>query len=172
MPVPMVQAMSRPILTKAPPGYRPFPRRGPAVTFVRQRPENLHAEVHPKLDQWSRSCMACPQPLSLPLAMLPDVAGPSAYRKTVELAESLWPAAAVTTYRTGALLPDGRLQLNYGVRVGDVAYGWWKMLADAAPGFSVAYAAELDGTGNRRRLSATEFKQLIKEEVPSGDADK
>ncbi len=148
----------RPILTKPPVGWRAFPGRGPAVTFVRQRPANPHAEVHPRLNQWTRSCLECPQPFRLPEPYGPALPGPVAYQRAVAAAQEAWEPGEVAMYRSTMLLPSGELQRNYGLRVGDLAYAWW----GEPGGFGKAYVVDRFRWFGRRRLSAKEFTTIVK----------
>jgi hypothetical protein len=123
-----------------PPGYRAFA----GGTFVPAEPGRPLAG----------------HPFRLPDRLVPDVAGPAPYLATVRAAEAVWGTEAVHRVRSACLLPDGRLQVNHGIRLGDVAYAWWGVV-DGKATFGCAYAKQQSRTtGARQALSATTFKQL------------
>lgn len=136
----------RPAPEPAPDGYRPWPS---ATRF--------HSWVPIQAKNDLKTAKRVAEVVILPDAVAAELGGewPRAAAQAVATAEKA--GTLVRQVVTAAVLEDGRLQANYGVRLAD-AYAWWCRRGDVAT-FSHAWRR---ADGKRWRVAAVEFKKLCK----------
>lgn len=144
-----------------PEGYRPWPS---AENFVTMMPTATKGRTRAQ-----RAEKVKPVPVVLP-ADAAALTGSSEPPSAFLAAERQAIAAEVfqRRERTVALLPDGRVQVNWGLLILG-AYAWWQVVLSGEPGnagkatFSHAWRR---AAGQRWQISAADFKRLCKGEAP------